>query len=151
MSMTLVNRLRNTALDRDNFPRMNSERWLPVALAVEAADEIDRLSRQLAEARAEVERLRHPWRAVDGMDWEYLFSTIGWGGRDRFWREVLTEMRAELAQSAAMRVTPSCGCVFCDVELEVHEDEAGFHHVGPDGERVPCNAQKPEMQTTDKP
>lgn len=40
--------------------------------------------------------LRHPWRAVDGQDWEYLFSKLGYGGRDKFWRAVLSEMRAAL-------------------------------------------------------
>ncbi len=35
--------LRATALDKDNCPRMDSERWLPVGLALRAADEIERL------------------------------------------------------------------------------------------------------------
>jgi hypothetical protein len=39
----IVERLRRTLLDRDNFPRMDSEKWLPVRLAKEAADEIERL------------------------------------------------------------------------------------------------------------
>jgi hypothetical protein len=39
----IVERLRATLLDRDNFPRMDSEKWLPVKLAKEAADEIERL------------------------------------------------------------------------------------------------------------
>jgi hypothetical protein len=43
-------------------------------------------------------RLRTPFRAVDNQDWDYLLNTkLGYGGRDRFWREVLTEMRAALA------------------------------------------------------
>ena len=41
--MDLVDRLRATALDKDNFPRMKQEKWLPVGLALEAADEIERL------------------------------------------------------------------------------------------------------------
>jgi hypothetical protein len=39
----IVKRLRGTLLDKDNFPRMDSEKWLPVGLAKEAADEIERL------------------------------------------------------------------------------------------------------------
>jgi hypothetical protein len=39
----IVERLRGTLLDKDNFPRMNSETRLPVGLAKEAADEIERL------------------------------------------------------------------------------------------------------------
>lgn len=39
----LERRLLATGYDRDNFPRMNSERWLPVGLAKEAAAEIARL------------------------------------------------------------------------------------------------------------
>jgi hypothetical protein len=39
----IVERLRGTLLDKDNFPRMDSEKWLPVGLAKEAADEIERL------------------------------------------------------------------------------------------------------------
>jgi hypothetical protein len=96
MSMTLATPeyLREVAKNHAGGIPMNALR--------DAADEIDRLSRQLAEAQGEVERLRLPWRAVDGMDWEYIFSSIGYGGRDRFWRAVLTEMRANLAHAAAM-------------------------------------------------
>jgi hypothetical protein len=39
----IVERLRRTLLDRDNFPRMDSEKWLPVGLAKEAADVIEGL------------------------------------------------------------------------------------------------------------
>jgi hypothetical protein len=42
----IVQRLCATALDKDNFPRMKNERWLPVGLAKEAADEIERLTRE---------------------------------------------------------------------------------------------------------
>jgi hypothetical protein len=61
----LVERLRATQLDKDNFPRMDSERWLPVGLAGEAADEIERL-------RTENERLKISFEALsvsfDGLD-----------------------------------------------------------------------------------
>ncbi len=55
--------------------------------------------RKPTEAANEIERLRHPWRAVDNQDWDYLLKTaLGYGGRDKFWRAVLTEMRAALAE-----------------------------------------------------
>jgi hypothetical protein len=47
----IVERLRGTLLDKDNFPRMKSETHLPVGLAKEAADEINKL-------RAEIEELK---------------------------------------------------------------------------------------------
>jgi hypothetical protein len=28
--------------------------------------------------------------------------------------------------------------VFCDLDIELHEDAIGFHHVGPKGERIEC-------------
>jgi hypothetical protein len=43
----IVERLRATLLDRDNLLRLHSEQWLPVGLAKEAADEIERLTEQL--------------------------------------------------------------------------------------------------------
>lgn len=43
----LVVRLRAATTDKDNMPRIDSERWLPVGLAREAADEIERLIRAL--------------------------------------------------------------------------------------------------------
>jgi len=48
----IVERLRATTLDKDNFSRMGSERWLPIGLANEAAAEIERLRAELAEERA---------------------------------------------------------------------------------------------------
>ncbi len=51
----------------------------------------------LEDALEEIERLRAPFRAVDSLDWDYLLNhAIGHGGRDQFWRAVLTEMRATL-------------------------------------------------------
>lgn len=62
--MDIVGRLREACLDKDNMPRMDSERWFPVGLAREATAEIDRLrSERLAfateseERKAEIERL----------------------------------------------------------------------------------------------
>jgi hypothetical protein len=51
--------------------------------------------------RAEINRLRLPFACVDDMDWEYLLGphALGMGGRDQFWRAVLTQMRAALAQT----------------------------------------------------
>jgi hypothetical protein len=59
-SSDIVERLRATALDKDNFPRMNSEKWLPVGLAIEAADEIVR-GRHMS---VHLERLVREWRAA---------------------------------------------------------------------------------------
>lgn len=55
-------KLRAAALDKDNFPRMKSERWLPVGLGLEAADEITSLRAKLA--AAEDEATRQFYRAV---------------------------------------------------------------------------------------
>lgn len=41
---------------------------------------------------------------------------------------------AKAAKEAEMSVTPSCGCVFCDLDLEPVD---GFHE-GPKGERIEC-------------
>jgi hypothetical protein len=59
----IVERLRGTLLDKDNFPRMDSEKWLPVGLAKEAADEIERL-------RAEIE-----WRRSAAKAWQLIAQT----------------------------------------------------------------------------
>lgn len=40
-------------------------------------------------------------------------------------------------RDALGQVTPSCGCVFCDLKLPLHKDAEGFHHVA-EGERVQC-------------
>lgn len=80
----IVKRLRATQFDKDNFPRMKQEKWLPVGLALEAADEI--------------ERLRAPWHAVDNEDWRYIVGLIPDGGRGRFWKAVLYDMRAALEE-----------------------------------------------------
>jgi hypothetical protein len=61
----IVNDLRDTAFDKDNLPRMKSERACPVGLALKAADEIERIRQEikqnevdLEEYRLDVERLR---------------------------------------------------------------------------------------------
>jgi O-succinylbenzoate synthase len=51
--LDIVARLRDTTLDKDNFPRMDSEKWFSVGLAKEAANEIKRL-------RARVKYLEDP-------------------------------------------------------------------------------------------
>jgi hypothetical protein len=56
-----------------------------------------------AAARQDAERVRHPWRAVDNQDWDFLFSKIGWGGRERFWRLVLEETRTALQGATAVQ------------------------------------------------
>lgn len=52
-------------------------------------------------------------------------------------REALAVTRGDIATIEKIRVTPSCGCVFCDLNLELHEDSGGFHHVS-NGETALC-------------
>jgi hypothetical protein len=52
--MDIVTRLRATTTDKDNMPRMDSERWLPIGLAKEAADEIERLREKVEILEAEL-------------------------------------------------------------------------------------------------
>lgn len=57
--------------------------------------ELDRL-------HVEIERLRRPWSAVVDTDWDFILNkTIGYGGHERFWRAVLTEMREALPPQEA--------------------------------------------------
>jgi hypothetical protein len=44
----------------------------------------------------EIERLRAPLRNVDDKDWIDIFALLGDGSRAKFWKSVLTEMRAAL-------------------------------------------------------
>lgn len=48
------------------------------------------------------------------------------------WREENREAVAAL--ELELSVTPSCGCIFCDLDLEPVD---GFHE-GPEGERIEC-------------
>lgn len=41
--------------------------------------------------------MRALFRHVDDQDWEYLLSRIGDGGRDRFWKTVIADIRGALA------------------------------------------------------
>jgi hypothetical protein len=59
----LIDRLRATALDKDNCPRMDCERWCWVGLAKEAADEIERL-RTLEPAKDAIPMLAPPDAAL---------------------------------------------------------------------------------------
>lgn len=38
--------------------------------------------------------------AVDDQDWDYLVSKLGYGGRDRFWRSVIENLRPALSKAA---------------------------------------------------
>lgn len=68
---------------------MHEERQLRIDLANwQASSEAYRL---------DAERLRKPWQAVDAMDWDFVIGALSDGGRGRFWKAVLTEMRAALA------------------------------------------------------
>jgi hypothetical protein len=46
---------------------------------------------------AEIERLQHPWRAVDDQDWNYVLAALNDSGRGRFWKAVLRQMRTALS------------------------------------------------------
>lgn len=54
-------------------------------------------SSTLVDAADEIERLRHPFRNADGLDWEHLFRMLPDSGHGKFWKAVLTEARAALA------------------------------------------------------
>jgi hypothetical protein len=62
-------------------------------------DDIDipNMAANLVKMHKDNERLRKPWRAVDDRDWQYIASIIPDGGRGRFWKSVLAEMRAALS------------------------------------------------------
>jgi len=79
-----------------------------------AAAEIERLEAEIDDERqahqvcvemrnaavAEIERLWAPFRGVDSFDWAFLMGALPDGGRGRFWKAVLQEMRAALEQGA---------------------------------------------------
>lgn len=54
------------------------------------------IATNIVEAADEIERLRDPYRAVDDEDWQFIMSKLGNGGRGRFWKAVLTEVRGAL-------------------------------------------------------
>lgn len=54
-------------------------------------------------------------------------------------QQAVAVAQGDLDAMGRIRVTPSCGCVFCDLSLPTHEDAQGFHHVAKGGERVPCD------------
>lgn len=53
----------------------------------------------LAAKQAEIDRLRHPFRNADALDWEHLFKMLSNSGHGQFWKEVLTEARRALETS----------------------------------------------------
>lgn len=48
-------------------------------------------------AAEDVERLRHPFRNADALDWEHLFKMLPDSGHGQFWKAALTEAKAALA------------------------------------------------------
>ncbi len=48
--------------------------------------------------------------------------------------EALRVARGDLKTIENIKVTPSCGCVFCDLDLKPHED--GYHRA--QGHEVKC-------------
>lgn len=68
--------------------------------ATKPADPTDVLA-LVAYAKAlegEIKQLRAPFRSCDDQDWQYIASVIPDGGRGRFWKAVLGEMRAALKE-----------------------------------------------------
>jgi hypothetical protein len=55
-------------------------------------------------------------------------------------KEALAVAQGDPRAISKIRVTPSCGCVFCDLRLMPVD---GFH-LGRDGEEVPCPLAKAE-------
>ena len=55
------------------------------------------LARIIESAADEIDRLRHPFRNADALDWEHLFKMLPDSGHGRFWKEVLTEAKAAMA------------------------------------------------------
>jgi uncharacterized coiled-coil DUF342 family protein len=72
-----VERLRRVLLDRDNFPNMESERRLPVKLAREAADEIERLSAERDELRKKANILDAMWVSAE-KERDELLARLKW-------------------------------------------------------------------------
>jgi len=63
-----------------------------------AANFIERLSRSSDRTTAPIRNdMRALFHHVDDQDWEYLLSRIGDGGRDRFWKTVIADIRGALA------------------------------------------------------
>lgn len=50
-------------------------------------------------------------------------------------KQVRDALRGDPEAISKIRVTPSCGCVFCDLALQV---EADGSHRGPKGEVIEC-------------
>ena len=63
MSDTIQTRLRAFNFDKDNMPRMRSETRVPVGVASDAADHIDKQD-------AEIKRLREELARIGQADWQ---------------------------------------------------------------------------------
>jgi hypothetical protein len=53
--------------------------------------------------------------------------------------EALAVARGDTTAIARIKVTPSCGCVFCDLNVALYRDEHGFYHAGPEDTRIVCD------------
>jgi hypothetical protein len=45
-----------------------------------------------------------------------------------------------------IKVTRSCGCVFCDLKLALYRDDHGFYHDGPEDTRIRCEVSHEESE-----
>jgi hypothetical protein len=52
--------------------------------------------REIEGRLSRLHRIEHAMKAVDDQDWDYLKSKLGDGGRDRFWKEVIRDLRVAL-------------------------------------------------------
>jgi hypothetical protein len=54
--------------------------------------------------------------------------------------EALKVAQGDPATIANIKITPSCGCVFCDLKCSLYfdEDSEYFYHEGPQGPRIRC-------------
>ena len=101
--MDIVARLRGTTTDKDNMPRMDSERWFPVGLAREAAAEIARLRARVTELvklldiqlGTPCEQVRHEQEVAR------LQELLGGDGANRYWEGRWRDEAAEVERLQA--------------------------------------------------
>lgn len=54
--------------------------------------------------------------------------------------EALAVATGDPAAIMRIKVTPSCGCVFCDLNVALYRDDHGYYHDGPEDTRIVCEA-----------
>jgi hypothetical protein len=51
------------------------------------------------------------------------------------------ELREKISDQCTC-VEDSCGCAFCDLDLEIYEQDTGPFHKAKDGQWTPCTASR---------